>query len=122
MNRALTSLLQSPQNNLKIFKDGSVVYDEKVAGEKLLRHIFKDWFSDEEEDPLEIFQELTRVALTRPFDVHNEERVARAEDQIREIELKAPVPSRLDPKLVRRAEQLLAKEEKVLAMLILKVT
>ncbi|XP_031787755.1 inositol-pentakisphosphate 2-kinase isoform X2 [Nasonia vitripennis] len=112
MNRALAALLHSPQNNFKIFKDGSVVYDEKVAGEESLRRIFKDWLSDEEEDPLEVFQELTRYALTRPFDVDNEERVVRAEDQIREIEFEALPPSRLEPELVQRAKKLLAKEEK----------
>lgn len=114
MNRALTSLLHSPQNNFKIFKDGSVVYDDNVAGEESLRRIFQDWLSGEEEDPLEMFQELTRHALTRSFDVDNEERVVRAENQIREIEMDALPPSRLEPELVRRAKQLLAEDEEVL--------
>jgi hypothetical protein len=102
MERALQALLRSPQNNLRIFKEGSLVYEEGLADEAALERLLADWFSSE--DPLKAFLGLVRHALLRAFDADRDLPAVTTYELADGLGL----PSRLDPKLVQRVGTLLA--------------
>ncbi|KAG7207081.1 hypothetical protein KM043_000960 [Ampulex compressa] len=70
MRRSLESLLRSPQNNLKIFKDGRVVYEQESSPSDLDRTL-SEWFRSDQtptrEARVERFCDLVCTALLSPF-------------------------------------------------------
>ncbi|XP_012282176.1 inositol-pentakisphosphate 2-kinase isoform X2 [Orussus abietinus] len=70
MRRAVHGLLEAPQNNLKIFKDGIVVYDHDSYPENIER-IFAEWFQGSRfgsnEQYVDKFVNLVCEALLYPF-------------------------------------------------------
>ncbi|XP_020288678.1 inositol-pentakisphosphate 2-kinase isoform X1 [Pseudomyrmex gracilis] len=71
MKNAVRELLKSPQNNLKIFKDGLVVYDQNSSPGDL-EVVLDDWFrnaitTSTGRTRVEEFCDLVYAALTRPF-------------------------------------------------------
>jgi len=73
MTTAIRELLRSPQNNLKIFKDGLVVYDQESSASDL-ESILDEWFRNAacsgqigRIDRIDEFCDLMLAALTRPF-------------------------------------------------------
>ncbi|XP_048511329.1 uncharacterized protein LOC105684001 isoform X2 [Athalia rosae] len=112
MRKAILELLRSPQNNLKIFRNGVVVYDSKSNFDDL-RTIFAEWFAAEAsrsfEQILEIFLRLVACTLLRGFS-HGElspPPVRRTLD-IRGIEsIVSHATPRLDPKILSKARKLL---------------
>lgn len=46
MNRAINGLFQNPQNNLKMFQDGKMVYNEYSPDKTSLTRIMKSLFPD----------------------------------------------------------------------------
>ncbi|XP_066593161.1 inositol-pentakisphosphate 2-kinase [Prorops nasuta] len=65
--RALEALLKNPQNNLKIFKDGNVVYDHNSHVD-LARAVLKDWFGfDEHGKNIDRFCNVVCDALLRNY-------------------------------------------------------
>lgn len=71
MKAAIEELLKSPQNNLKIFKDGFVVYDQ-TSSPNDLENVLDEWFrnqateSDGRAHRIDEFCNLVCAALTRP--------------------------------------------------------
>ena len=113
MDRALVSLLHSPQNNLRIFKDGCLVYDEKRCGDEVLLPLLRDWLTcDDLKSCVNVLVELLRCALTRPFDAQNE---VRSESRFEEMkdDLRVDAPCRLQPELVDRVNTLLSLANEV---------
>ncbi|XP_011500144.1 PREDICTED: uncharacterized protein LOC105364005 [Ceratosolen solmsi marchali] len=108
MERALEALLCSPQNNLKIFKEGTLIYDEELADKGILERILADWFSND--DPLKSFLELTRRALMQPFDVDRDLPTMTMYELADGVRL----PSRLKPALVRRVRTLLTGMQRLI--------
>lgn len=71
MTTAVKELLRSPQNNLRIFKDGVVVY-EQGSSTSDLGDVLAEWFrtatsTAERVSRVEGFCSLVCAALTRPF-------------------------------------------------------
>jgi len=72
MKAAVKELLKSPQNNLKIFKDGFVVYDQTSSSDDL-ENVLDEWFrntateSGERARRVDEFCNLVCAALTRPI-------------------------------------------------------
>jgi hypothetical protein len=70
MSAAIRELLRSPQNNLKIFKDGRVVYDQESSASDL-ESTLDEWFRNaactERVGRIDEFCNLMLAALTRPF-------------------------------------------------------
>jgi len=70
MTAAIRELLRSPQNNLKIFKDGLVVYDQESSASDL-ESTLDEWFRNaactEQLGRIDEFCNLMLAALTRPF-------------------------------------------------------
>lgn len=68
MKAAIEELLKSPQNNLKIFKDGFVAYDQTSSSNDL-ENVLDEWFRDEESGGrarrIDEFCDLICAALTR---------------------------------------------------------
>lgn len=70
MKAAVEELLKSPQNNLKIFKDGFVVYDQ-TSSPNDLENVLDEWFRDEATESggpirhIDKFCNLIYAALTR---------------------------------------------------------
>ncbi|XP_011640537.1 inositol-pentakisphosphate 2-kinase isoform X2 [Pogonomyrmex barbatus] len=82
MKAAVVELLRSPQNNLKIFKDGFVVYDQTSSSNDL-ESVLEEWFRNAAtKNRVDEFCNLVCAALTRPI----------AQEQ-----LKPPVTSRKFP-------------------------
>ena len=113
MRRALKSLLHDPQNNLKIFKDGVIVYDQDSHRNDLDR-IFWEWFQDVVEAPgnrekhFDLFFSLVREALLREFP--NEDQDARESSRRSlpfEISPDIEVSSRLSPEIVAKTKKML---------------
>ncbi|XP_043485160.1 inositol-pentakisphosphate 2-kinase [Leptopilina heterotoma] len=110
MRRALKGLLQNPQNNLKIFKDGVVVYNENSEASDL-KNIFKEWFpnttesSNNQDEYLDLFCTLVQEALLREFPNGNRDlnRNSMAFDISQDIQ----VPSRLNSEIVAKAKKML---------------
>jgi hypothetical protein len=46
MNRAIKGLFENPQNNLKMFQDGKMVYNEYSPDKSSLKRIMKSLFPD----------------------------------------------------------------------------
>ena len=46
MNRAIKGLFENPQNNLKMFQDGKMVYNEYSPDKGPLKRIMKNLFPD----------------------------------------------------------------------------
>lgn len=46
MNCAIKGLIENPQNNLKIFQDGKMVYNEYSFDKKPLNRVMKSLFAD----------------------------------------------------------------------------
>lgn len=46
MNRAIKGLIENPQNNLKMFQDGKMVYNEYSHDKSSLKRIMKSLFPD----------------------------------------------------------------------------
>lgn len=75
----MEELLRSPQNNLKIFKDGSVVYDQESSPSDLDR-VLDEWFrnssarrNDEHgRARVDEFCDLVCAALTRPYAIQEQ--------------------------------------------------
>ncbi|XP_076293364.1 inositol phosphate kinase 1 isoform X2 [Lasioglossum baleicum] len=72
MKSALNGLLTSPQNNLKIFKDGIVVYNQESSPNDL-ENLLAEWFrtsvsSRTKEEYIDEFCDLICAALLHPFD------------------------------------------------------
>ena len=67
MKRAIQALLLSPQNNLKIFKDGLVQYDSKSQENDLTRLLNQLFQQDNHLQSLESFSTLICSALQTPF-------------------------------------------------------
>lgn len=72
MKTALRELLKSPQNNLKIFKEGFVVYDQESSPSDL-DGVLDEWFRNGAAAPcilertrVDQFCDLVFAALTRP--------------------------------------------------------
>ena len=113
MNRALESLLQNPQNNLKIFKDGVVVYDQESHTSNL-DSIFREWFSvvgkasSSREEHFNLFFSLIREALLREFSNDDQGTTqSRRSSMAFEISPNIEVPSRLSPEIVAKAKKML---------------
>ncbi|XP_051164350.1 inositol-pentakisphosphate 2-kinase [Leptopilina boulardi] len=112
MHRALKGLLQDPQNNFKIFKDGIVVYDQNSEANDL-NNIFKEWFPNiiessenrEKKNYLDSFCFLIQEALLRKFPNENQDlnRNSMAFDINQDIE----VLSRLSSEIVAKAKKML---------------
>lgn len=72
MKSAVEELLKSPQNNLKIFKDGLVVYDQ-TSSPNDLENVLDEWFRNETMESggrarhVDEFCNLVCAALTRPI-------------------------------------------------------
>lgn len=72
MKAAVKELLKSPQNNLKIFKDGFVVYDE-TSSPNDLENVLDEWFRNVATESggrarrVDEFCNLVCAALTRPI-------------------------------------------------------
>ncbi|KAL0113513.1 hypothetical protein PUN28_012575 [Cardiocondyla obscurior] len=72
MKAAVEELLKSPQNNLKIFKDGFVVYNE-TSSPNDLENVLDEWFRNEATENggrtrfVDEFCNLVCVALARPI-------------------------------------------------------
>ncbi|XP_018312712.1 inositol-pentakisphosphate 2-kinase [Mycetomoellerius zeteki] len=70
MKAAMEELLKSPQNNLKIFKDGLVVYNQ-TSSPNDLENVLDEWFRNAENDGrachVDEFCNLVCTALTRPI-------------------------------------------------------
>ncbi|XP_046746097.1 inositol-pentakisphosphate 2-kinase [Diprion similis] len=70
MKKSIRGLLKSPQNNLKIFKDGNIVYDCNSNPDDL-EYILAEWFITSRyrsmEQYLRIFIRLVSTALLREF-------------------------------------------------------
>lgn len=70
MKAAVEELLKSPQNNLKIFKDGFVVYDQ-TSSPNDLEDVLDEWFRNETTESggstrhIDKFCNLIYAALTR---------------------------------------------------------
>lgn len=47
MKLALSNLIEVPQNNFKIFKNGSVCYDEKTQNTEVFKEIFDSYDTTE---------------------------------------------------------------------------
>ncbi|XP_076236428.1 inositol phosphate kinase 1 [Calliopsis andreniformis] len=71
MKFALKGLLTSPQNNLKIFKEGTVVYDQESSSSDL-ECVLTEWFRNSDaltsKEYIDKFCDLVCAALLRPFD------------------------------------------------------
>ncbi|XP_011875856.1 PREDICTED: uncharacterized protein LOC105566452 isoform X2 [Vollenhovia emeryi] len=71
MKAAIEELLKSPQNNLKIFKDGIVVYDQTSSSDDL-ENVLDEWFRNEATESgerarnIDEFCKLVCAALMRP--------------------------------------------------------
>lgn len=110
MRRALKGLLENPQNNLKIFKDGVVVYNENSEASDL-ENIFRQWFpntdesSNNREEYLDLFCTLVEKALLREFPNGNQDlnRNSMAVDISQDIQ----VLSRLNSEIVAKAKKML---------------
>lgn len=46
MNRAIKGLISNPQNNLKMFVDGKIIYNEYSVDTSALRHVLMSLFPD----------------------------------------------------------------------------
>ena len=70
MKAAMKELLKSPQNNLKIFKDGLVVYNQTFSPNDL-ENVLNEWFRNAESGGrarhVDEFCNLVCTALTRPI-------------------------------------------------------
>lgn len=72
MKAAVKELLKSPQNNLKIFRDGFVVYDQ-TSSPNDLENVLNEWFRNAATEnggrarPVDEFCNLVCAALTRPI-------------------------------------------------------
>ncbi|XP_076224405.1 inositol phosphate kinase 1 isoform X2 [Nomia melanderi] len=71
MKSALKGLLASPQNNLKIFKNGTVVYNQESSSDDL-ECVLAEWFrnsvsSRTKEEYIDVFCDLICAALLHPF-------------------------------------------------------
>lgn len=110
MRRALKGLLENPQNNLKIFKDGVVVYNENSEASDL-ENIFRQWFpntdesSNNREEYLDLFCTLVEKALLSEFPNGNQDlnRNSMAVDISQDIQ----VLSRLNSEIVAKAKKML---------------
>lgn len=111
MDLALEALLRSPQNNLRIFRDGKLVYGDKLCGEQTLQPVLTEWFGiDDHKLCLNAFKILVRTALTRSFKGDFQEH-EKSEDP--EVFSGIKVPSRLEPGLIERARELLSRTGQV---------
>nr|XP_012149850.1 PREDICTED: uncharacterized protein LOC100875206 isoform X3 [Megachile rotundata] len=70
MKSALEGLLKSPQNNLKIFKDGIIVYDQESSFNNL-ECVLSEWFhnsaTNANKDYINVFCDLLCTALLHSF-------------------------------------------------------
>jgi len=119
MKTAVEELLKSPQNNLKIFKDGFVVYDQTSSPDDL-ESVLDEWFRNAVSTSngartrrTDEFCNLVCAALTRPF----------AQEQLELLAVVHPrnflLPTNqiptfcAEPGMVARAERCLRFAEKV---------
>lgn len=110
MSRALEALLRCPQNNLKIFKNGNVVYDQYLRRVDL-EYVLFDWFAIPDlQKCIEIFSKLIQKALLRTFDAESptkEDVKLQERDALLEIISDKEVLARVNSDLVAKAKKML---------------
>ncbi|XP_067204702.1 inositol-pentakisphosphate 2-kinase isoform X2 [Linepithema humile] len=118
MKTAVEELLRSPQNNLKIFKDGFVVYDQASSSDDL-ESVLNEWFrnaaatsSSVRTRRIDEFCNLVCAALTRPFAQEQLERLAAAHPRNFLLPSNQVPTFCAEPGVVARAERCLRFAEK----------
>lgn len=110
MKKSLRGLIQSPQNNFKIFKDGVMVYDSNSRISDL-ENIFSEWFTAcngfDSEQYFELFFGLVRTALLRKFPQSYQLRTS-PHTPLSEFSFQdCEIGPRIDPEIVARANKIL---------------
>ncbi|KAK2587539.1 hypothetical protein KPH14_003673 [Odynerus spinipes] len=118
MIRAIEGLLRSPQNNLKIFKDGSIVYDEGFPASDV-ETVLADWHqsidaSCTKETNVNLFCNLTCTALLHSFPQTERTKVTRVtfeRDRVYRMsdERDFEVPGNNNEELIANARKLLSR-------------
>ncbi|XP_024946722.1 uncharacterized protein LOC107273612 isoform X2 [Cephus cinctus] len=108
MQNALRGLLESPQNNLKIFKDGIIVYSQDSCPDDI-EHIFADWFPSSTpctpEQYFNKFSSLVIATLLRSFP-QNLQSVIESHPHVEPCDDLDP-PSRMNLEIVAKAKKIL---------------
>lgn len=119
MKIAVKELLRSPQNNLRIFKDGFVVYDQTSSPDDL-ESVLDEWFrnaaatsSSLQTRRTDEFCNLVCAALTRPFAQEQLELLATAHPRNFLLPTNQVSTFCAEPGVIARAERCLRFAKKV---------
>ncbi|XP_050458474.1 inositol-pentakisphosphate 2-kinase isoform X2 [Cataglyphis hispanica] len=106
MKTTVKELLRSPQNNLRIFKDGTVIYNQESSSNDL-EDVLNKWFRNATTTRVDEFCSLVCSALTRPFVQEQLEESSVARGPCNFCPSANQLPFCVEPDAIARAERCL---------------